>query len=425
MGDAGPQDASASVPGLSIPLPPSPIPSSPTLLSHVRALTPAAWALLIGTFVNRFGSFVIAFLVLYVAQRGYSATQAGAALSLYGIGSILAALAGGHVADHFGRRNAIAASMFASAAVMLLLSRAESLPAILALSGLAGFAAELYRPASSALVADLTPAGERVTAFALYRLAVNAGTSIGPAVAGLLAQRSFTWLFVGDAITSVAYGVVALSAFPGGRPAAHEVSGTARAVRTMLADRAFARVIAASLAIALIFQQAYSTLPLHLRAAGYTPSVYGLLMGLNGALIITLELAVISYTRRLPTRPVLAAGLLLAGAGFGLVGVAHGLPLLALAIVVWTFGEMTFAPVSAAHVADLAPADMRARYQGVYSFTFAFGLAAAPLLGTALYSLSPNAVWFACLALGAAGAIIMLRPIGVRDAPAGFVGDGA
>lgn len=381
------------------------------LLTHVRALTPSAWALLIGTFVNRFGSFVIAFLVLYVAQRGYSATQAGAALSLYGVGSILAAIAGGHVADHFGRRNAIATSMFSSAAVMLLLARAESLPAILALSGLAGFTSELYRPASSALVADLTPAGERVTAFALYRLAVNAGTSVGPAVAGLIAQRSFTWLFVGDAITSTIYGIVALTAFPCGRPAPHEVSDTARAVRAMLADRAFRRVIAASLAVALIFQQAYSTLPLQLRAAGHPTSVYGLLMGLNGAMIIALELAFTSYTRRFATRPVLAVGLLLAGGGFGLTALAHALPMLALSVVVWTVGEMTFAPVAAAHVADLAPADMRGRYQGVYSFTFAFGLAAAPLLGTALFSVHPNAVWIACAALGAVAALMMLRPV--------------
>ena len=367
-----------------------------------------------GTFVNRFGSFVLSFLVLYVAHRGYTATQAGAALSLYGAGSIAAALAGGHVADQFGRRNAIAASMFGSAAVMLMLARADTLPEILALSGLAGFAAELYRPASAALVADLTPAGDRVTAFALYRLAINAGTSIGPAVAGFLAERSFTWLFLGDAATSAAFGVVALVAFPRGRPAPHQVSGTAHALRTIASDRAFRRLVVASLAMALLFPQAFSTLPLHLRAEGRAPSVYGMLMALNGGLIIALELGITTFTRRLPTRAVIAAGLLLTGVGFALTGLSDALAMLALSVVVWTFGEMVYSPVAAAYVADLAPADMRARYQGVYAFTFAFGLAAAPLAGTALYAMSPSALWAACFLLCAAAALMMLRPAPAR-----------
>src|SRR6185369_6688826 len=122
--------------------------------------------------------------VLYLTSRGYSATEAGAALSLYGAGSIGANLVGGHLADHLGRRNTIALSMFSSAATMLLLSQADALAWILPLTALAGFTAEFYRPAASALIADLTPQGERLTAYAVYRLAVNAGVAAGPAVAG-------------------------------------------------------------------------------------------------------------------------------------------------------------------------------------------------------------------------------------------------
>jgi hypothetical protein len=73
---------------------------------------------------------------------------------------------------------------------------------VLSLAALAGLTGELYRPASSALLADLVPAGQRVTAFAAYRLAFNAGWAFGPAMAGLLAKSSFLYRFLGDVLTS-------------------------------------------------------------------------------------------------------------------------------------------------------------------------------------------------------------------------------
>src|SRR5207249_11803488 len=113
-------------------------------------------------------------------------------------------------------RKTIVVSMFSAAIAMMLLSQARSLSAIILLTALAGLAGELYRPASSALLADLVPAGQRVTAFSAYRMAFNAGWAFGPATAGFLAGRGYFWLFVGDAVTSLLFGVVAFFALPCG-----------------------------------------------------------------------------------------------------------------------------------------------------------------------------------------------------------------
>src|SRR5262247_3524125 len=102
--------------------------------TDVRKLPRPAWVLFGGTFINRFGGFVLPFLVLYLTRRGYSVTEAGAALSLYGVGSMGANLFGGHLADRVGRRNTIALSMFSSAATLLTLSQLTSLAPILALT---------------------------------------------------------------------------------------------------------------------------------------------------------------------------------------------------------------------------------------------------------------------------------------------------
>src|SRR5213080_3175562 len=183
--------------------------SPPTLLASLRTLPRAAWILFLGVFLNKFGSFVVPFLTLYLTRQGYSMADAGIAIGAYGAGHFLASGLGGHLADTIGRRKTILLSMFSAAITMLLLSQARSLPAIILLTAFAGLAGELYRPASSALLADLVPAGQRITAFSAYRMAFNAGWAFGPATAGFLARKSFVWLFVGDAVTSVLFGLVA------------------------------------------------------------------------------------------------------------------------------------------------------------------------------------------------------------------------
>src|SRR5579871_4135679 len=105
-----------------------------SLASSLRSLPPAAWVLFAGTFLNKFGSFVQPFLVLYMTHLGYSLKEAGFAMGAYGVGNVFASLIGGHLADHLGRRKTIVFSMFSGAATMLLLYQAHTLVAFLALS---------------------------------------------------------------------------------------------------------------------------------------------------------------------------------------------------------------------------------------------------------------------------------------------------
>lgn len=389
---------------------------SPTLRQNVRAMPPAAWALYAGTFVNRFGTFVVPFLILYLTRNGYSIPQAGLAASAYGAGSLGASMVGGLIADRLGRRNAIALSMFSSAAAMLFLWRATSLALIVTLAGLAGLAAELYRPASSALIADLVPPERRVTAYGLYRLAINAGWAAGPAVGGFLAHRSFSYLFVGDALTSVVFGLIALALLPHGVRSAREHERRGEATRSVLRDRAFLLFLGSSFALAFVYIQSLSTFPLQVKANGLSPAVYGALLSVNGIVIVLIELPVTSVTQRFPARPVIALGSLLVGLGFGLNVVAHAVPLLATAVVLWTLGEIAGAPVASAHVADLSPERLRGRYQAAWGVTFALGAILGPSLGAALFAWRPNALWGTCAILGALSAALVLASGRARPA---------
>ncbi|HZD16658.1 MAG TPA: MFS transporter [Actinomycetota bacterium] len=381
----------------------------PTLRRNLRAMPPSAWVLFAGSFVNRLGTFVLPFITIYLTRRGYSAPQAGIAIAGYGLGGLLSQVTGGLLADRIGRKNAIATSMLSAGLLTLALWRATSLAAIYPLMVGIGFFGELHRPASGALIADLLPPEQRVTAFTLYRLAVNVGWAGGLALGGFLAERSFTLMFVGDAATSITFGLISLGALPHGtRTARHEEVHLPTARRSIVDDRGFLLFLASVLLASAVYAQNVSTLPLRIRDAGFSATTYGLLQSLNGVLVVLLELPVISWTQRHDRLRMVALGHLLIGAGFASLLIADSIPLLVGMIAVWTFGEMIESPVAAAIAADRAPVHARGRYQSAFGSMFGIAWMAGPVLGTSVYAWSPTALWVGCGLVGLASAGLSL-----------------
>jgi len=383
-------------------------------MATLRTLPGSVWVLYSGTFLNRFGTFVVPFLALYLTKRGFSAGQAGIALGAYGFGHLGASLLGGHLADTFGRRKTILLSMFASAGTMLLFSLANSFGAILALALLAGLATETYRPAASALLTDLVEESQRITAFAGYRIAINAGWAIGPAVGGFLAKHSYTWLFVGDAVTSILFGLIAWVALPAGLRLSEAQKISFRlSVQTIARDTQFMRVLFASFLVGVIFMQTSTTFGLQIKAGGYSEFVFGAMLSLNGIMIILFELPLTLWTRRFPPVSMIAAGYFLCGIGFALNILGNHLAIYILSVIVFTIGEMISLPVWMSHVAKIAPTPLRGRYMGANGLTWAFSLIIGPTAGMALFAIHPNALWIASGLCGILAAAILLK----KEAP--------
>ncbi len=387
----------------------------PSLRDSLRQLPRGAWILFFGTFLNKFGTFVLPFLVIYMTSLGYSLAQAGLAMAGYGVGTLFAALIGGYMADRLGRRKTIVVSMVSGAVAMLCLSQARGLPAIVALASLAGFTCELYRPASSALLTDLVPPHLRVTAFAAFRMAFNAGWAFGPATAGFLAKHSFKWLFIGDAATSLLFGLVAWFALPVGLRGTKAGNALGKTVRVIRDNPRFRRLLVAMFLMLLAFMQLFSTLGLVVTDAGFSPLTYGQLISLNGVLVVLFELPITTVTRRFTRRRMIALGYFLIGVGFASNLLPRTIPLLALTIIVATFGEMIAFPLVSASVADFAPPHQRGLYMGTFGLTGAIGFICSPSLGLVLYGVSPMALWVACGLLGIIASGIILT--GEKKAP--------
>jgi MFS family permease len=383
--------------------------SQPTLRENLRSVPPQAWVLFAGSFVNRLGTFVLPFITLYLTRRGYGPPEAGFAIAAYGLGGLLSQGVGGLVADRFGRRNPIVLSMISAGTLTLVLWRATSLAQIYPLMLALGFLGEMYRPAAAALIADLLPPERRVTAFTLWRLAVNLGWACGLALGGLLAERNFSFLFVGDALTSITFGVLAYVAIPHGtRTSRHEEADLPNARRAIAADRGFLLFLGSTLLAAAVYSQNVSTLPLHVVASGYGPATYGILQAMNGLLVVAFELPVIAWTQHRDRLRIVALGHLLIGLAFASLIAARTLPALAAMVVVWTLGEMIESPVASTVAADRAPTYARGRYQSAFGGMFGVAWMLGPVLGTMAYATEPALLWAACGLVGAVAAALAL-----------------
>ncbi|MFC9331173.1 MDR family MFS transporter [Kitasatospora sp. NPDC057015] len=409
------------------------------------------WWLWTSTLVNRLGGFVVTFLALYLtADRGYSASYAGLVASLFGLGSAVAALGAGVLADRVGRRPTLVTAQLGTAVFTAVLGFSDGPVAIAVVAFLVGLFNNASRPAVSAMIADLVPAEDRVRAYSLNYWAINIGFGVSAAAAGLIATHGYLTLFLLDALSTLLCAVIIFVRIPETRPEApaapHEgsaagadaarpgtVGGTAGAhtvgLGTVFRDGRFMTVVGLTLLLALVAQQGSTTLAVDMGQAGISASGYGLVIGLNGLLIVLLQIPVTRLMEGRNRTALLVASALLTGWGFGLTALAGSSAMFfAVTVAVWTIGEIMNAPTMMGLVAELSPAHARGRYQGVYSLSWSLASFLGPAVGGLLLQhAGGGAVWGACALCGtlaAAGYLALGRwtsPARALPAPTGAV----
>jgi hypothetical protein len=175
-----------------------------------RVARPAeTWIIFATTLVNRVGTMVLPFLVLYLAQDLDIPHDAPVSRSASTASACRRPRRAGF--DRLGPLRVMQFSLVLSGAILFVVPLARALPVVFGLILLWAITTEAVRPASLAAITSATPGAQRKAAIALDRLAINLGMSVGPAAGGFLATVSFTLLFTVDGATSIA-GALLLTA---------------------------------------------------------------------------------------------------------------------------------------------------------------------------------------------------------------------
>jgi MFS family permease len=363
------------------------------------------WLLLGGAFVNSVGGALLwPFYALYVTQRfNVGLTEAGFVIAIFGSTGLVGNLVGGAMADRFGRKGVMIASLLISAAANVATGFADQLVYIYLIAIFAGLFGSIGDPAFQAMVVDLLPEEKRAEGFGLMRVVFNLAVVIGPTLGGILASRSYLILFLSDGVISGVMAVfVALALRETRRPRA--TSGHAHGnflttlseYKLIFRRRVFLLFLLLVIFANAVYFQMNSTLPVFLRDAhGVPPQGYGYILSMNALLVVLLQLWITRHVKSVPPLLLMTAGTLLYVIGFGMYGFVGTYALFAVAMIVITFGEMFAIPTAQAYAAALAPEDMRGRYMAVFGFTFAIPATFSTIVaGTVQKTWGLYSIWY-------------------------------
>jgi MFS family permease len=310
------------------------------------------------------------------------------------------------MSDHIGNRATIIVSRATAAACLAAVPLTPTSWLLIPLVALAGFGVDLYRPATLALLAGLTPRGRRTPVFGLFRLVVGLGYAAALIAGGLVASQSLALVFFADAAIAVAVGGLAWL-LPRGPTPEPDCARPQRIEGGPRNTRQFAFLLVASTLVGLVFFQKDSTLPLYIRDNDHSLAAVGVLMSVQGLVGAVMAVPVALGARLLRPRPALAAAAILVGFGFFLTSVATSAAALAATVALWSTGEVVWTLVSQTRAADDAPAGFTGRYLGALGFSWSIGSVVGPLLGSAVYSWSPTSLWLSCGAAALAAALLV------------------
>ncbi len=393
-------------------------------LRHLRREYPRSiWALTGGTFINSFGgSMVFPLFTLFFTQKfGISVAEAGLLIVLFTVGGLIGGPLGGWLADRLGRKGVMIFSLAAEATFSMGMALAPSLPLLAIAIFCFGLTVPMYWPASSATIADLVKPEKRAGAYGLIRVAANLGVAFGPLVAGFLLalqQRpdgstppdAYLPLFVMDALTSLIFASIIWRRLREtkprvvAQPAENEPPLPGGGYGRIFRDSPFMTFVLLFSVVGMVYSQMNTTFGVYLtKTFGLPASAYTAMLSTNAALVVLLQFPLARWVDQQDRSSMLALGAALYGIGFGLIGLVSSLFLFWIAVVILTFGEMVIIPAAQTVTADLAPADMRGRYQATYGLFNNLFYGFGPVIGGYLFDMGHGQlIWLSSLIVGLA-----------------------
>ncbi|WP_394822100.1 MFS transporter [Pendulispora albinea] len=382
---------------------------------ETRGLSPAFWLVFVATLINRTGTMVLPFLVLYLTRAlGMSGSRAAFVMATWGVVALVASPLMGRLSDRVGAMRLMKILMVLTGLFLLAYLAVSTFAGVVVVTTAASFANEGFRPLIPTVVAQVVPADRLKSAFAVSRLATNLGMAIAPVVGGLLADHDIVLLFWVDGGTSLLAALVLIAGTRKGWPA--KKPSAPRAARGgdgpwLFADARLRLCFLATFPIAVVFLQHNSSFALFMvDKLKLTAVDYGIVSSINPVLIVLLEVPLATALAHWSYRRTLTLGAFLVAVGFGALAFVDGVFGAAAGLVIWTFGEMLTLPQLNAYVTEVAPEARRGEALGYYMMIWSLASSVGPWLGIqGLEYIGAARMWTAAMLFGLTALFATLR----------------
>ncbi|MEU6740110.1 MFS transporter [Streptosporangium sandarakinum] len=420
-------------------------------------------------FVQRLLDMMLIPLMVIHFSGLYGAATAGLMTVVAAGVAIACTFLGGYLSDVRGRRRTMLVSEVGCfvAAVCLALANSPWWQ-----SGIATYVFYLVntalisvvRPASDAMIIDVSTPETRPRIYAVNYWATNVAFVVGSLLAGFLYGGHFFLILAAAAVLSGGVAVVTWRWISETRPATGTTAGTGaetatgtttgatagtaggagtgragwllpllRGYAAVLRDRVFARFFLSILLFTCIQVQLANYIGVRLsqefppqRLFDVGPwaldvdgvNMFGILRAISTFVVVCLALSATTIFRRLTDGQRIGGGTIVVTAGYMVLAVSNDPGVLITATVVFALGEIMTSPTRQALLADVVHPDARSMYMAVYQLQFRLAAVAGSLCVTLGTFVPPAAMSALYGVFGAASCLLILSVLRARAAGA-------
>jgi predicted MFS family arabinose efflux permease len=373
------------------------------------------WILTLITFINRAGTMVIPFLSKYMKENlEFTYSQIGWVMVFFGIGSIIGTWLSGKLSDKIGFYKVMVFSLFSSGIVFILLHYATTFEqfciGILVLTSIA----DMFRPAMLVCLKTFTAKEDRARAYSLTRSAINLGFLFGPVLAGLIImQMGYEYIFYIDGATCI-LAIIVFMIFVKEKKVEFKLHKQDKPKEkvSVLKDRPFMLHWIICLITGILFFQIFTTLPLyHKERFNMTEFDSGLLLSLNGLLILLFEIPIVNYVSRnkINNHKVISLGLLLMATSFLFLLLPFDAVLLIPMMFFMTCGVMLTFPFANSFAMDRSHRQ-EGKYMAAFTMSYSFAHILSAKTGMEIIQNSGyESNWIFMTVLGVVGTLLVFR----------------
>lgn len=384
-------------------------------LNNFKDFPKEIWILTLITFINRAGTMVIPFLSKYMKESlEFTYSQIGWVMVFFGIGSIIGTWLSGKLSDKIGFYKVMVFSLFTSGIVFILLQYATTFEELCVGILVLTTVADMFRPAMLVCLKTFTTKENRARAFALTRAAVNLGFLFGPVLGGLIImQMGYDYIFYVDGATCI----LAIFVFM------FFVKEKKLQTKLTKLDKGFAKVsirkdhpfmlhLLICMITGILFFQIFTTLPLyHKERFNMSEFDSGLLLSMNGLLILLFELPIVNYVikNKIDNHRVIFIGLLLMSSSFLLLLLPWEAALIPMMLLM-TFGVMLTFPFANSFAMGRSYESHEGKYMAAFTMSYSFAHILSAKSGMEIIQRSGyDSNWIFMAALGLVGSLLVFK----------------
>ncbi|MBP1082236.1 MDR family MFS transporter [Bacillus capparidis] len=383
------------------------------------------------------------FIALYFSDA-LGKTTAGILMTLPPLMNIIGSMLGGFLSDRFGRRPSMLMGSLLRVVMFVLFAMSTShWIDYLAFIGIS-LGGSIYKPASSAMVADLITEKDRRRVFATFVTGMNIGAVFGPVLGAIFFFHYRSGLLWTCTIVSLLYSIAIFVLIQETLPNSikkDEKSNTMISVlkdqwknyAVIFQDKVFSLYILAGVFVTVAFMQLDLYLAVYVN--DYVPAqtmftwndwslslssaeVFGWMLGLNGLMFVLCVIPITKWFENWSDRNTMILSTLLFGSGMFLIGLTTNVWLLLGFMVILTLGEVISSPVGHSFVSKYAPENARGQYMGASDLQYSVGRFIAPLSIVLSAWLPPIGVFgflLLCTLIGAALYVRLFQIMPISD----------